>query len=169
MPLIMDKPKEKFDLGTYCVEDSVGYLLARSRTKLAKSADVQLMQYDITHPQAGIVLMLSSGKYATAAELARELYIDSASMTRMIDRLQKRGLIVRMPRGDDRRVINVRLTDDGWALAKQLPKVYVGVLNQNFADFSPEEVATLKVLLRKLLSTGTGDGAVPETNIKQAE
>lgn len=149
----MSKSREIFTLRSYCVEDSVGYLLARARTKLIKSVDCQLTPYDITHAQGSIMMMLFSGKCATAAELARELYIDSASMTRMIDRLQKRGLVERMPRGDDRRVINLRLTEDGLALAGQLPTVYTSVLNRNFVDFSAEEVGTLRVLLRKLLDT----------------
>jgi DNA-binding MarR family transcriptional regulator len=151
----MTKSKEIFTLRSYCVEDSVGYLLARARTKLVKSVDCQLSQYDITHAQGSILMMVSSGKCITAADLARELYIDSASMTRMIDRLEKRGLIERMPRGDDRRVINLRLTEDGQALADQLPGVYTSVLNRNFVDFSVDEVSTLKILLRKLLDTET--------------
>jgi DNA-binding MarR family transcriptional regulator len=145
--------EKMFPSGSWCVEESVGYLLARARTKLAKSVDFELAKHDITHAQGSTVLMLASGHYSTAAELARELYIDSASITRMIDRLEKRGLIMRMPRGDDRRVINLRLTEDGVALAGQLPNLYVAVLNRNFVDFSPEEVATLKTLLRKLLAT----------------
>lgn len=152
----MTKSKEMFSLGDYCVEESVGYLLARARTKLLKAVDIELAPFDITASQGSIVMMLATGRHSTAAELARELYIDSASMTRMIDRLEKRGLIARMPRGDDRRVINLRLTEDGRKLAGQLPAQYVGVLNQNFAGFNAEEVATLKTLLRKLLDGEAG-------------
>jgi len=151
----MTKSNEMFARSGYCVEDSVGYLLARARTKLAKAVDVELAPLDITHAQGSIVMMLASGKYATAAELARELYIDSASMTRMIDRLEKRGLIERVPCCNDRRVINLRLTQAGQALADELPNRYVGVLNRNFSEFSADEVCTLKTLLRKLLDGGT--------------
>jgi DNA-binding MarR family transcriptional regulator len=155
----MTKQKEKFTLASYRVEDSVGYLLARARAKLAKSVDLELAQHDITQAQGCIVMMLASGKYSTAAELARELYIDSAAMTRMIDRLEKRGLIARMPRGGDRRVIQLQVTESGQALAGQLPARYCGVLNKNFVDFSVEEVAALKTLLRKLLDTETASAA----------
>lgn len=147
-----------FPSGAWCIEESVGYLLKRSQIKLAKSIDIDLAVHDITHAQGSIVLMLYSGHYSTAAELARELYIDSASITRMLDRLEKRGLIMRMPRGDDRRVINLKLTDEGQKLAEQLPTLYSAVLNRHFIDFSAEEVATLKTLLRKLLATEVADG-----------
>jgi DNA-binding MarR family transcriptional regulator len=164
MGLYMTKQKEKFTLVGYRVEDSVGYLLARARAKLAKSVDLELAQHDITQAQGCIVMMLASGKYSTAAELARELYIDSAAMTRMVDRLEKRGLIARMPRGDDRRVIQLQVTKSGQALAGQLPACYVGVLNQNFAEFSADEVTTLRTLLRKLLDTEVPVVAEPVTN-----
>lgn len=145
--------KKMFPSGAWCVEESVGYLLKRAQIKLAKSVDIELAAHDITHAQGSIVLMLHSGHYSTAAELARELYIDSASITRMLDRLEKRGLIIRMPRGDDRRVINLKLSDEGNKLASQLPNLYGAVLSRNFSDFSAEEVATLKTLLRKMLAT----------------
>lgn len=145
--------KKMFPSGAWCVEESVGYLLKRSQIKLAKAVDVALASLDITHAQGSIVLMLHSGNYSTAAELARELYIDSASITRMLDRLEKRGLIVRMPRGDDRRVINLKLSEEGTKLANQLPSLYGAVLSRNFVAFSAEEVAMLKTLLRKFLAT----------------
>jgi DNA-binding MarR family transcriptional regulator len=145
--------KKMFPSGAWCVEESVGYLLKRSQIKLAKAVDIVLARYDITHAQGSILLMLHSGQYSTAAELARELYIDSASITRMLDRLEKRGLIVRMPRSDDRRVINLKLSEEGDKLANQLPNLYGTVLSRNFVDFSAEEVALLKTLLRKFLAT----------------
>ncbi|MES2537792.1 MAG: MarR family transcriptional regulator [Pseudomonadota bacterium] len=144
-----------FSIKNFLTEESVGYLLSRSRTKLAKALDVALAEYDITNAQGSIVLMLSSGKYSTAAELARELYIDSASVTRMIDRLEKRGLIMRLPRGEDRRVINLRLTPDGQVLAETLPPIYVEVLNRSFAGFSSEELEVLRGLLRRFLHNDT--------------
>ncbi|MFD2272218.1 MarR family winged helix-turn-helix transcriptional regulator [Undibacterium arcticum] len=71
------------------IEDSVGYLLARSRTMLAKAIDAALAEHNITHAQGSILIRLATGKSTTAADFARELYIDAASMTRMIDRLEK--------------------------------------------------------------------------------
>lgn len=135
--------------------DGIGLLLARARNMLAKSLDVVLAEYEITHTQGVILWLLSTGKFATATDLARELYIDAASMTRMIDRLEKRKLTVRMPRGDDRRVINLRLTPAGRILAGQLPSIYSDVMGRDFAGFSDDEVMQLRGLLNKLLANCT--------------
>src|SRR3546814_20941593 len=107
---LISNSKEIFNVRSYCVEESVGYLLGRARAKLVKSVDCELSAYDITHEQGRIMMLLSSGKYATAAELAREAYVDSASMTRMVDRPEKRDLLERVRCGEDRRVCKLRLT-----------------------------------------------------------
>lgn len=157
-------------LGQFNTNDSVGYLIGRSRTMLAKALDVELCKQDITHAQGSILLMLSSGKFATAADLARELYIDSASMTRMIDRLEKRNLLRRARSDFDRRVINLRLTPEGEELVSRLPEIYQSVLCRGFKDFSADELVMLKVLLRKLLANfQPADAAAQEPTPPLAE
>jgi DNA-binding MarR family transcriptional regulator len=137
--------------------------LARARNKLVKSMDVVLVQHDITSTQAIILWLLSTGKFDTAGDLARELVIDAASMTRMIDRLEKRKLAERLPRGDDRRVINLRLTPAGRVLAEKFPEIYSTVMSRNFDGFSNDEVAHLRALLNKLL----GNKASPTASANQ--
>ena len=56
-----------------------------------------------------------------------------------------------MPRGDDRRVINLRLTPTGHLLAEKMPGLYAASMNRSFQGFSAEEVALLRRLLGKLL------------------
>jgi DNA-binding MarR family transcriptional regulator len=136
----------------YSVEDSVGYLLTRSRARLAKALDAALTEHDITHSQGGVLLLLASGNYMTAADLVREIYTDAASMTRMLDRLQRRGLVAKSPDAGDRRQQQLRLTVEGAALAAQLPPIMTAVLNKQFDGFSSEEVGFLKSLLRKFLA-----------------
>jgi len=155
----MDLIRKIFSDENYAVEHGVGYLLSRAKTRLARAIDLELLPHGITHAQGSILLMLASGKYTTAAELARELYIDSASMTRMVDRLEKRGLLTRSPRVGDRRVIDLCLSAEGQHLGGLLPKLYSGVLNRSFAAFSGEEIDQLRRLLHKLV-----DGAASSSN-----
>lgn len=148
------------------IVDGIGHLLARSRNMLAKSLDVALSEHEITHTQGMILSLLATGKYATATDLARELFIDAASMTRMIDRLEKRKLTVRLPRGDDRRIVNLRLTPAGRILAERLPDIYGSVMNRNFAGFSQEEVVQMRGLLNKLLVNCTNSANIHSSSTK---
>lgn len=138
----------------YVVEESIGYLLGRTRAQLAKSLDDALAPHGITHAQGGILLMLMSGHFDTASQLARELYIDAAAMTRMVDRLVKRALVIRLPSGADRRALMLQLTVEGSALAAQLPAIYLAARSHNFAGLSEEEMGFLRSLLRRVLLNG---------------
>ena len=144
----------------YLVEESVGYLIGRVKAQLAKSIDEALVPQGITHAQGGILLMLVSGRFDTCSQLAREMYIDAASMTRMVDRLEKRGLIDRLPSGEDRRVLRLQLTVAGRALADQLPAIYVAAREKNLVGLSSEELGFLKSLLRRILSNAENESPI---------
>jgi len=134
------------------VEDSVGYLLARARTMISKGVDESLRTLDITHSQGSVFLMLFMGKCNTAAELSRDLFIDSAAMKRTLDKLESKGLIKRVADPDDKRLFKLELTTEGNSLAQKLPPIYKEVLDLGFTGFTQEEIGFLKCLLRKLLA-----------------
>lgn len=134
------------------VEDSVGYLLSRSRTMLSRSIDQALHQLEITHAQGSIFMMLYMGKCRTAAELSRELFIDSAALKRTLDRLVDKDLVRRVANPADRRLFTLELTEAGQAIAVQLPAIYRSVLDLALTGFTQEELGFLKCLLRKLLA-----------------
>ena len=147
----MTGKKKHFNISSYQVQESLGYLLGRSRLKLTKSIDCALGERDITGQQGAVLMLLASGTCATSGDISRELYIDSASTTRMIDRLVKRGLLTRIPCPEDRRVVKLLLTDEGKEMVQSLPATYVDVLNRHFAHFTAQETETLKGLLKKFL------------------
>lgn len=134
------------------VEESVGYLIARSRTMLSRSIDDALSCLDITHAQGGVFMMLAMGKCHTAADLARELFIDSAAMKRTLDKLEAKGYLQRVADVSDKRLFKIALTSAGKDLAAQLPAIYSEVLDVGFTGFAVEEINFLKYLLRKLLA-----------------
>ncbi|MEC5218479.1 DNA-binding MarR family transcriptional regulator [Actimicrobium sp. GrIS 1.19] len=135
----------------YCVDDSVGYLVGRVRAQFARALDEALEPLGITHSQGGILLMLLSDRFDTASKLARELYIDAAAMTRMLERLTRLGLIVRIPSAADRRAVLLALTPAGRSLAEQLTPIFTAVRARNLVGLSEEETGFLKSLLRRIL------------------
>ncbi|MCH8619570.1 MarR family transcriptional regulator [Undibacterium sp. TS12] len=134
------------------VEDSVGYLIARARSMLSRAIEEALRELDITHAQGGVFLMLSIGQCNTAADLARDMFIDSAAMKRTLDKLEAKGFIRRYTDASDKRLFKLALTESGKAMAARLPPIYASVLDIGFTGFAPEEIQFLKYLLRKLLA-----------------
>lgn len=137
----------------YCLEESVGFLIARVRCLLSSNLDRALAEFDMTHAQFGIFrVLLERPQPITAGDLAREWNYDTGAMTRMLDRLEEKGFIQRTRSQADRRVVHLELTDKGRALADRMRQAAIGALNRHLGDFSPEEVEQLKGFLRRMIA-----------------
>jgi DNA-binding MarR family transcriptional regulator len=98
------------------------------------------------------VFKLYMGKASTAAELARECRLDAGATTRMLDRMEAKGLCERKRSEEDRRVVQLALTETGIAAAAGIPAILSSVQNAYLAGFSQEEFDTLKNLLRRIVA-----------------
>ena len=96
----------------------------------------------------------SSGGETTVACLARDLETDPASMTRALDRLEAKGLVVRERSTTDRRVVQLALTEEGRTVAALVPAVLSEVLNGHLTGFSHAEWQSLLGMLRRMLVNG---------------
>ena len=137
----------------YRPNDSVGYLMRRIISLVAHGVERELEPTGLTNAQWVPLLKLHMGLASTVAELARECDLDAGSMTRLLDRLEAKELVRRSRSVDDRRVVNLALTDTGRAAAKGIPDVLCGIQNQLLAGFSVEEWQTMKGYLRRMLET----------------
>ena len=78
------------------------------------------------------------------SELARSVLLSQSGVTRLVDRLQQRGLVVREPCPEDRRVLYARLTADGArALAEARPTHLAGVRDLFLRHFEEAELKAL--------------------------
>lgn len=141
-----------YSAATYRSEESVGYLMRRIMTAVAQAMDGQIADPDgPTYPQWIPLHKLHVGTAATVAELARECQLDAGAMTRLLDRLEAKGLCRRVRSLEDRRVVNIELTDEGRAAAQQVPEILSRVQNEHLAGFSEAEWEQLKNFLRRIL------------------
>ena len=135
-------------------EDSVGYLMRKVLSSIRTQADGQLATHDLTYAQWLPLYKISRCKDTTVASLARDLENDPAAMTRALDRLETKGLVLRERSTTDRRVVQLALTADGQKAAAQVPAVLSDVLNGHLSDFTRDEWQTLLGLLRRMQSNG---------------
>lgn len=128
----------------------IGYLITGVRTRMMQEMDASLAPFGLTAAQFIILRRIAEGVATTAAELCRVLEYDTGSMTRMLDRLEEKSVIVRERSSDDRRVVNIQLTEQG---AEQYPKLreQVGLaLGRRFAPLNDADINALRVLLEKM-------------------
>jgi len=144
-----------YDANRLSPEDSVGYLMRKVMSSIRTQADAQLSTHDMTYAQWLPLFKLSLCSSATTvAGLARDLETDPAAMTRVLDRLEAKGLVARERSTTDRRVVQIALTPEGQAVAARVPPVLAEVLNGHLSDFTHDEWQQLLHLLRRMLANG---------------
>lgn len=155
-------PPDFYQAHSYRPEDSIGLMMRHILNSLAQGVELQLANTALTHAQWMPVLKLHLGHASTVAELARECHLDAGAMTRMLDRLEAKGLCTRSRSESDRRVVNIALTPLGSQAASEIPAVLCQVLNAHLHGLSAEEFATLKSLLQRVLANTRTGVAPPE-------
>lgn len=103
-----------------------------------------------TIPQWLPLYKVHSGHANTVADLARKCTVDAGAMTRLLDRLERKGLCRRVRSETDRRVVHIELTPEGVEVARSVPEVLSRVYNAALSDFSHEEWQQLQGYLRRL-------------------
>jgi DNA-binding MarR family transcriptional regulator len=148
-------PADFYVPGAYGADESVGWLMRRVTQSIIQVADQRLAEHGLTSAQwTPLFKIHKQGGTATVAALARELQTDVGAMTRLLDRLEKKGLCRRVRSTEDRRVVNVELTPDGEAAVAPVPAVLAEVLNGHLAGFSKTEWQALKTYLRRMIENG---------------
>ncbi|SDG25675.1 MarR family winged helix-turn-helix transcriptional regulator [Paraburkholderia phenazinium] len=138
--------KESFSTGA-----SIGFSINKARNVMVSEMDSALKDLDITTQQMGILLSLQRGIAGTPFELSKLLGIDTGLMTRMLDKLETKGLLERSRNLEDRRVVNLTLTKKGLEVADKVPNVAPTVLNARLKHFTKEEFKEFGRLLNKFL------------------
>jgi DNA-binding MarR family transcriptional regulator len=140
----------------YNPEDSLGRLIADVSRQVLGAFDEEMtnLGMGITGAQWVILMRIGKGSASTAAELCRYGQCDTGSMTRMLDRLEEKELIRRVPSSKDRRITQLELTDAGRNLLPHLPPVAIKVLNAHLKGFTRNELDQLKGFLNRIRANG---------------
>ncbi len=155
-------PPEIYDAETYEPQGSLGHLLGRVRDELtsaldeAFAADPELARWDLSWPQLKIIASLvADAETKSASGLCKRISYDAGAMTRMIDRLESKGLVRRERCANDRRLVYLELTDAGRAVWPRMKEVARRVLNRFLRGFSKSEARQLESFLRRMLENAS--------------
>ena len=147
-----------YDIETYQPRKGVGHLLSRVRSEMlaaldkALEADPELSALEISSAQFIVIAALALAESAkSASDLCKGISYDAGAMTRMIDRLESKGLIRRDRRPEDRRVVYLELTEAGKRAYPRMRAVSLGVVNRFLQGFSQAEVRQLESYLSRML------------------
>ena len=131
-------------------EESVGYMMRRIVNYVAQEVEREMEPHGLTEAQWKPLLRLYLRQAGTVAELARCCVMDAGSMTRLLDRMEAKGLLARVRSSEDRRVVNIVLTPEGERAGKQIPEILSRVQNRVLRGFSEDEYRALQGFLRRI-------------------
>lgn len=143
-----------FSLDDYRMNESAGFLLCMASNAIDRklAEEVKKKCPGLTAAQWKILMLIGNDKCKNAAELAGVMNCDMASITRLLDRLEAKGLVQRRRSTVDRRLVDISLTDRGQELVPRLPEAPVEMMKRMFRDFSKEEIDQLNRFLRRIIS-----------------
>jgi DNA-binding MarR family transcriptional regulator len=140
----------EIDLEVEGIVDRIGGINRRIHNALKDT----LVEYGLT-PEDWHVLshlrLRRDGRPSTPGALARSLDLSSGAMTSRLDRLEKLGLVRRLPDPGDRRGVIVELTDEGTAAWDAAASVQARKEAFFASALSPGEQKRLNALLRKIM------------------
>lgn len=141
-----------YDGNSYNAQASVGHLVHQVLSSMRRDIEARMAAHDLTAAQWLPLWKLKLSPQVTAQTIAREANIDAGAMTRLLDRLEAKGLLDRERSATDRRVVNLALTPAGEAVAEHVPHVLADVNNQYLRGFSADEWQQLRSLLERMLA-----------------
>ncbi|GAB2905169.1 MarR family winged helix-turn-helix transcriptional regulator [Paralcaligenes ginsengisoli] len=137
-----------------CETNNVGHLIKNVYASINRNIDLGVAPLGLTAMQWKPLVLICHRDIHTPAELSRVTNVDTGAMTRTLDRLEAKGFLTRHRCLEDRRVVNLELTESGTKVVKDILPAVAHTLNAHLAGFSEKETETLLKFLRRMIDNG---------------
>lgn len=131
------------------LKDDIGYWINRLRTLVHQAFEERLLKHDITCSQWCILLVVYNRKADSITGLSKYIEVDKASISRVIDRLVEKQLLVHLA-GSDRRSGRIQITAKGKKLIPKLIKEAEDNEQYFFGCLTNREVEQLQGIFQKI-------------------
>ena len=125
-----------------------------SLRKIMRAADLHsqrlMKESGLTSPQLLVMQAIQKEGKPSTSTLARHIAVSQATMTRIVDRIERAGLVKREKSTQDKRVVNVCLTESGYEKLKQAPEPLQAEFLRRFRDLEDWEQQMLKSSLLRI-------------------
>lgn len=138
----------------------LAYLLARASFIVSGEFHAALKTWDLTVPEWRVLACLMDVEGLSVGELAAMALMKQPGLTKVLDRMERDGLLIRKGRSDDRRRVTIHLTAKGRARVKPVQAAAMQHEADLLGRFNDEQRATIKYALDLLIDSHTGDADV---------
>ena len=141
------------------IVETIIYLYTESR-RLTKGL---ASQFGLTGPQLTVIKLLETFENLSLSSLSERIRAQNSTVTGIIDRMEREGLVRRERSTADRRVVHIRLSDKGQKLAKQIQVEPMEIFRGALLGLSHGDLRDLLRIMNKLqwyVRTHIADGAM---------
>jgi DNA-binding MarR family transcriptional regulator len=133
--------------------NSIGYLVKRCGVLMTQVAERRFESTSVSFTQWLVLVRLwGREEPISATQLSRELCHDMGALTRVVDELERRGLVRRERSRRDRRAVELAITASGCREAESGKRVIVELLNELAEHYSASELDVLVGLLQRMMA-----------------
>ena len=135
------------------LDQSAGYLINMTALLLKRefNSAIKNNSIDVTPEQWAILNRLNEKSGLTQKEVARLTFKDNANITRMVDKLEKKGLVTRQADLNDRRTWNLSITKKGIEIRDLVEPLAVDILNKISKGISKSEMESYNYISKKII------------------
>jgi len=137
------------------IRSSGGFLISRIKQLQARAFERMLKDSGVetfNGAQGRILYVLWERGQLTISEIGRLTSLAKTTLTSMLDRMERAGLITRVPDAQNRRQVFVRITDKARSYREDYEAVSMQMNALFYEGFSPDEIALLEALLERLIA-----------------
>jgi len=134
--------------------ESVILDLQRATHATLQLLTTELVDLDLTASEINALGNLADGVGRTVSELGAAVGTRPATLTGILDRLERRGLVTRGPRPGDRRAVLIELTADGVHTAALIRQTLSDLEKRALAGLSTDAIVSARAVLRALTELG---------------
>lgn len=134
----------------------IGRKLAMTAKVVGSAFNAALAAEGGSAPSWLILNALRQGQWTAQLDLARALGIESPTLTRHLDNLERNGLVVRRPSDTDRRAVLVELTEAGEDAHERMRTAVIAFNRRLQAGLAPDDLRQFETVLDHLAANAAG-------------
>lgn len=131
-------------------QECICFSLGKISRQMAKVYRDRLTQYGISQPQFFLLIALYEEDDILISRLAEKVALDKSTLTGILDRLERDGLVKRVARQANRRSLYICLSTKAYALQNDLTRIYDEINQLFFSRLSEQERDVFDKVMKKL-------------------
>lgn len=122
------------------------FMLSQVQHRLTSHIQRELRRegLELTKGQMGVLVVLERHGETTMGRLGEALVVDRSAITRLVEKLETRGLVERRVNADDRRQVLIRATDDGLRQAVTVKRIFQAANRRIMDGFSDADLSAFR-------------------------